>query len=301
MHTKEELEELYGEDEASALWTYVGNKVQGGRNNSKGNVFENHFAVYKLASLMHTETNQDTVLLSSQVKAFIDDLVIEKTVDKTNEYYQIKDVASLGWNDPAHPLSKDVSIQHDLCTSSGIQPQIEIVVSKKEVQGRLIDHLPGSLQNKVTITHFPAATSINNQIRNNQPFKTALAQICSLNNPTTDKLDVVGNLLLGVWGGIAPEKVPLKRYIDGCHASNPNFFKGAGTKLSDKLAAIFANIRGFNYTLQNGYISWTYEQSDNGVIPHAIGTWQFEQWENDIFQLDPISTFDDIEPYLSKV
>lgn len=34
------------------------------------------------------------------------------------------------------------------------------------------------------------------------------------------------------------------------------------------------------------------------LLPFRVGTKEFEQWENDIFQIHSVNTFDDIEGYL---
>ncbi|WP_315815133.1 hypothetical protein [Paraflavitalea speifideaquila] len=58
-------------------------------------------------------------------------------------------------------------------------------------------------------------------------------------------------------------------------------------------------IPGFKFEVQNSYIVWSYLATDNGTVGLRIGSQEFEQWENDIFQLAPIQTFEDLEPYLS--
>lgn len=298
MHTKDELINLYSKDKGESLWKYVQNKHNGGRNNSKGNTFENFVAIYKLACLMQNKASLELILISSQVKAFIDDLVIEKMTEKLTEYYQIKDVADLRWNNGDHHLSDDVDIQYALCAQLGQNAHVEIVVSLAEVQQQLQNNLPANIQHKVTVTHFEGANSINNLIRTNSEFRKALEGICSLKNPSIDKLDLIGSLLLGAWASITPDRIPLKQYIDRCVAINPNFLKGGNAQLSDKLSGILSGIPGFKFEVQNSYLVWSYLSTDNGTLGLKIGSQEFEQWENDIFQLASIQTFEDIEPYL---
>ncbi|WP_315815132.1 hypothetical protein [Paraflavitalea speifideaquila] len=238
MHTKDELIKLYEKDRGEYLWKYVQNKHAGGRNNGKGSIFENFVAIYKLAYLMQVKADPELTFISSQVKAFIDDLVIEKMAEKLTEYYQIKDVANLRWNNGDHHLSDDVDVQYALCAQLGHKAHLEIVVSLADVQQQLKNNLPVNIQRKVTVTHFEGANSINNLIRTNSEFRKALEGICALKNPSIDKLDLIGSLLLGAWAGVVPDRVPLKQYIDRCVSINPNFFKGGNAQLSDKLSGI---------------------------------------------------------------
>src|SRR6059058_5843084 len=130
MILKEQLERLYG-DRGTAYFTYLNNKNRGGLNNSKGNTFENQFAVYKIATAFNEKAAEQATLFSSQVLCFIDDLVIEKEDKNEVEHYQLKDVQSLIWLDNPHPLKDDFRMQHEVCSANGITATLQLVVSRK--------------------------------------------------------------------------------------------------------------------------------------------------------------------------
>lgn len=298
MLTEQQLVDLYGNTEGRKLWEYVTNKNTGGRNNAKGNRYENHLAIFKLAELMSSNAHREKTLISSQIKSFIDDLIIDRTDMKEIEYYQIKDVQQLSWSSGAHSLVDDVKIQHGICMKNGNKPHVVIVVSSEDLKKKMVDEVPADIKEMAKVLHFANATSINNLVRINKEFKASLERVCSLRNPGTDKLDVVGSVLLGVWGSIEPERVPLKDYIEKCFNVNPNYFRGADARISERLFDILSSIKDFQQKVQNSYIVWRYRESDSGVLSHRIGTREYEQWENDIFQLTDVKSFEDIEALL---
>ena len=87
MYTEKLLPRKFGETRGKSLWEYLNNKNTGGRNNEKGARFENHVAIFKMALLMSEITDPNKTLISSQVKTFIDDLVIENR--KMAQYFTI--------------------------------------------------------------------------------------------------------------------------------------------------------------------------------------------------------------------
>ena len=73
------------------------NQSKGGQNNAKGNRYEQFFAVYKLAKF-YKYTKSDELEISSQEKAFVDDLVILNRSTNTKYSYQLKDSTRVYWN-----------------------------------------------------------------------------------------------------------------------------------------------------------------------------------------------------------
>ena len=76
---------------------YLSHKLKGGANNEKGNRFENHFAIFKITEYLNSYSESKAqVVFSSQVEAFVDDLLI--ILEEGNkEFYQIKNSKSLKW------------------------------------------------------------------------------------------------------------------------------------------------------------------------------------------------------------
>ena len=77
---------------------YLKNKHKGGKNNSKGAIYESYYATYQIVSFMNQYITQlSNVHLTTQLHdAFVDDLFIEEpNAHKT--YHQLKDVKDLTW------------------------------------------------------------------------------------------------------------------------------------------------------------------------------------------------------------
>ena len=123
--------------------------------------------------------------------------------------------------------------------------------------------------------------------------------MCAISNPSSDKLDALGSIILGAWDGTDKTKISLGTLLDNCYGQNPNYIKGFGGRLSEHLKQILDAINGFSYKIENGYIIWTYNTTDTGTLSYPIGTKEFMQWENDILNLGSINDFELIEPYLS--
>jgi hypothetical protein len=85
--------------------------------------------------------------------------------------------------------------------------------------------------------------------------------------------------------------------LDRSQAQNPNFIRGFGTEVSKKLSEILKSIIGFSYTIECGYLNWRFNDTDEGILKYCIGSFKYEQWENDVFNT-VIKTFEDLEPLL---
>jgi hypothetical protein len=91
----------------------------------------------------------------------------------------------------------------------------------------------------------------------------------------------------------------LKELLDKSYSQNPHYIKGHSTRISSKLEDILAKINGFSYSIEGGFLRWSYWNTDEGVLQFPIGSVEFEQWENDIFNAT-INTFEDLEPFLAS-
>src|SRR5258708_33203067 len=298
MITLEQLIDVFGTD-GNKLFEYLKNKNKGGVNNSKGNIFENFFTVYQIAKFFNSKANPNDVLFSSQVICFIDHLVIEEIEGKNDRHYQIKDVLALGWNSGDHHIKDDFKKQKELSMKLGINPSLILVVSNKEVHDSLVASMPDEIVDFVKVIHFETASSLNNLIRKNSFIKDELIQMCALVKPSTDKLETLGAILLGSWDSTDKSKVSLKELLSRSYAQNPHFIKGFSTEISQKLSDILKSLERFSYKVENGFLNWDFNETDNGVLEYRIGSMEFEQWENDIFNAT-IKSFEDLEPFLAS-
>jgi hypothetical protein len=299
MITLEVLKKAFGEDEGAKLLKYLQNKNKGGRNNAKGNSFENFYSVYQIARYFNDNLDHDKILFSSQTYTFVDDLLIEKIADKNETYFQIKDVVNLNWLEGEHPLKNDFIYQYKISTNSGVNVKFKMVVSDKSVYENLRSKLPIEIKDFVEVVHFETASSLNNLIRKNLLMKEELTKMCALYNPSTDKLETLATILLGAWDASDKSQIQLKEILNKSHTQNPNYIKGHSNKLSHKLSNILNSISGFSYEVENGFLKWKFNKTDEGVLEHRIGSMEFEQWENDIFNKE-IKTFEDLESSLSS-
>lgn len=299
MITLELLIKEFGEDEGKKLLKYLQNKHKGGRNNQKGNTFENFFSVYIIAKSFNDKLDNEHTLFSSQSYAFVDDLLIEHIKDKIETYYQIKDVTSLSWFNGEHPLKDDFIYQFKISSKSEINAKFKLVVSNKGIYDDLVSKLPSEIKGFAEVIHFETASSLNNLIRKNPLMKAELSNMCALNNPSTDKLETLATILLGAWDASEKSKVQFREILNRSQSQNPNFIKGYNNILSHKLSNILNSISHFSYEVENGFLKWKFKNTDEGVLEYKIGSIEFEQWENDVFNKE-IKTFEDLESFLSS-
>jgi hypothetical protein len=300
------LKNLYPDERAQVLYKYLKNKNKGGTNNSKGNTFENYYTVYQIAKQYENKSNERHTLFSSQVLAFVDDLVItfnkpnkkHHRVKKSVTFFQIKDTISLSWTTGAHPLFEDFDIQHKITRGKKKGVRLYLVVSKDVVKENLDLDIPKSIENFTKIIHFPTANSISSLIHGNIAFKKVLIDVCAISNPSHDKLEALATIILGVWDASSKNKVSLESILSSCHNLNPNYIKGFSNRISAQLARILNSIEGFNYKIENGYVSWTFRNTDKGIVSYKIGSSEFLQFESDITNLEGEILFESIESYL---
>ncbi len=131
MSNREKLKLALGTDEGEKQFKYLSNKHRGGKANAKGNSFENHFAVHQIAKYLNKEADHNDTTFSTQIEAFVDDFLIRHSTDDYECYHQLKDVERLSWTSGEHPIKDDFLLQYALSQTSGIQPALKLVVSKK--------------------------------------------------------------------------------------------------------------------------------------------------------------------------
>jgi hypothetical protein len=301
MATLAKLESLYGTPKAEQLLSYLKSKHQGGINNSKGNTFENFFAIYKIALLAKKNVKDKDNLISSQVSCFVDDLAIEMLAVPSADYFQIKDVATLSWDSGhTYTIKDDFELQLALGKSEGIDTRCIMVVSKKSVYDSLKKETPEAIKGKTDIIHFNTAASINQLIQVNKDFKDAISDICAINSPSIDKMETVATIILGVWDASDKTKATIEQLLKKCYSINPNYIAGFESSLPSNVESIFQRIDGLSFKVENSYLVWNYKSTDTGVLPFPIGSKEFLQWENDLSTADlGIQTFEDLEHFLS--
>lgn len=224
-------------------------------------------------------------------------MVIENSTSNKIEHFQIKDIATLGWKTGNHPLKDDFKNQNLVCDIS-VQSELTLVVSKKDLYTNLKATIPKEIEKFVSVIHFETSISMARLLNINTQIKGEILKMCAIKNPSTYILETIGVSILGVWDGTSKSHVSLKEILQQCNANSPNYIKGFINQISSELRTILSSITGFSFQIQNGYIKWAFNNTDEGILQYIIGSQEFIQWENDI-RNSTFSSFNDIEPYLS--
>lgn len=107
---------------------YLKNKHKGGKNNSKGAIYESYYATYQIVSFMNQYITQlSNVHLTTQLHdAFVDDLFIEEpNAHKT--YHQLKDVKDLTWE--TSKLKYDFKRQTEISSERNEKFKLKLIYS----------------------------------------------------------------------------------------------------------------------------------------------------------------------------
>jgi len=196
-------------------------------------------------------------------------------------------------------VKEDFISQREIYLSIGIDPYLCLVVSNKDVYDHLVSSIDESIRSFVKVVNFETATSLSNMIRNNASIRDELIKMCALKNPSADKLNTLGAILLGAWDSTDKRAISLKDLLDIGYSQNPHYIKGFSAKISGKLEGIFNSVDGLSYELEAGFLKWRFKNTDEGVLQYRIGSVEFEQWENDVFNAE-IKTFEDLELFLAS-
>jgi hypothetical protein len=298
MVTLMQLEASFGKDGAT-LHEYLNNKHRGGINNTKGNVFENFFAVYKIASWWEKAISPDEIIFSAQVVSFIDDLVIEKTsVPVKKMHYQVKDVQTITWLQGIHSLLNDFTYQHQIYEASGENCELNMVVSRLSLKEELEKNISASISSFTNVIFFSTDNSVSSLLKTNAKFKEKIKSICAISNPHLDTLEATAAILIGAWDSTTKFQISLRQIQDICYRISPNYLKGYSGGISPALATVFAGIEGFFFEMENGYFKWSYNDTDHGILIFPQGTQEYAQWENNMLQLGNVNRFEQLESFL---
>lgn len=292
MITQAQLQNVSPAD-AAALWQYLQNKNKGGLNNSKGNTFENFYSVFKIAESHNKKDDWANTLFSSQQMDFVDDLRINRVNPISTDYFQIKDIAALTWTAKNNQLDIDFFVQFELCRIAGMPATTSIVVSTTAVGQELTDGMPVRCTAFSHVIVFSTAKSVQALLKSNKPFLDEIVKMCAFSS--TDKLEALATVLLGVWDGTDKNNISLQDIIDRCFAINPHFIKGLQNQVSQQVENILTSINGFTFQVRDGYIVWTYQGTDKGNFPYPIGSIKYVEWEDRFIANGPYHTFEDIE------
>lgn len=281
---------------------YLKQKAIGGSVNQRGNDYEICYAIYSIMLLANRLPVQaHLVTLSTQVLGFVDDLYIRNLVagEITESYYQLKTSEKLSWGkeSKAGSLRFDFIKQKKRLSRRKVNFQLVLVVAQPRVYASLKNHQPKPLIKRCSIESFPWAGSINQQIISVSSFRKMAESLCAFTD--IDKLASLVSHFVGAWIMIDKKNVSLEEILQLVRSRGTAFLKSSlHHPLRPDVKAILDTIAGFDYQIVNGYFAWHFSTTDQGFIPHALGSVEFRNIEDEIVKKRP-TTFADIETLIS--
>lgn len=266
---------------------------RGAANNSKGNNHESFFATYKLAK-SYIENPEDDVEISSQDKAFVDDLVIFNLTKNSKYNYQLKDSKKVYWykSKGITPYFKD---QYKLdkefyCVDLA---KTILVLAQKEVYKLRNADIPKVIGSHTECMLFKNSDSANKMLLENDDFKNVISQFCAYPNES-DKLEVTLQSLLGAWITHNKNVKKVSDLVDlAIKAANPDFFIDTNKtvyRLDSELVKVLDNIDGLSYTIVNGYLNYEVK-SFSGSVRTKVGSPEFDKLCETIVKESPKDAF----------
>lgn len=222
MYKIEQIRKLFDEE----VLSYLTNKNRGGTNSTKGNTYENFFAVYQLAllSTIVIEDNKE-VIFSSQIIAFVDDLIIDCKDNTTLRHYQLKNSPSVTWGEGLKSISDDFKKQYQLNQTISRESEINLVVSSTDLRANLEARLPAAIKNYSQVIYFSYQTSLVKVIEKEATFRQAIEYLCAFDNPAPDKIECVAAVLLGAWVSSDKTNISLMEILKKAQESSPSFIR----------------------------------------------------------------------------
>jgi hypothetical protein len=301
MYPPEIISELFGD----AVLDYVNNKHRGGQNNAKGNSFENYFTLFQIAELAceFFETDE-TVIFSSQILTFLDDLVITLPQRKEVRNHQIKDIEDLSWGKAElRNLADDFEKQHRLNLELEYSTSTcFMVVSRINVHQKLKNAIPESIKSFTQVSHFPSAKSVMELLSNSPRLRERLAFLSAFDEeePDRDKLETIASVLLGAWVSSEQTQASLHELLVKTREASPSYIRSLAKDipLDPLVKKILDNIPDFTYSLTKGFLKWNYlDGLQKGTLPYSQDDQRFESFQR-LLKRDQPTDFDKLEVFL---
>jgi len=282
------LEDFVIENLGAARLANLNNQSKGGDNNSKGNKHETFFATYKLAE-MYVAHPEDDVEISSQEKAFVDDLIIRNFTKNSKQNYQLKDAKAVYWQKSKgiSPYFRDqykIDVEYFKVKDS----KTILVLAQENVYKQRSKDIPNSIEHHTECVLFKNSESANKMLLDNQSFKNAVEKFCAYPKDT-DKLEIVLRNLVGAWTTHNKETRKVSEFISlAKESANPNFFIDSNTNysISSELRLILDNIDELSYTIKNGYLNYDIK-SLSGIVRFKVNTPDFDELSKAIIEKEP--------------
>ncbi|NJM00536.1 MAG: hypothetical protein HC924_17965 [Synechococcaceae cyanobacterium SM2_3_2] len=281
--------------------TYLKNKHRGGGNNQKGNTYENHFAVCRIAQCAQAVVEEGRrFLFWSQVLTFVDDLIIEHQEANLRQHYQLKSGSSQVWGSGLKSISEDFRGQKRLNDSQQFNSELGLVVSTEELKKSLEEGIPVDIQPFSQVIWFHYDSSLSKVIDKEPVLRQGLEYLCAV-KPTKDKIETVAASLLGAWASIDTSSgVTVDEILDMVRKQSPTFIRllGPEPEIDPDVKEILDSIPLFRYQLSKGFFHWEFgEGLEEGILMYSCDRPEFRYFQNRVKERRPTS-FDELQNLL---
>ncbi|KJH69608.1 hypothetical protein [Aliterella atlantica] len=297
MYVLEQLREIFGNE----VVEYLVNKNRGGSSGAKGNTYENFFAVYQIALLSQSviESGKE-IQLSSQILAFVDDLIVDCQDETPLQHYQLKNSKNEAWGQGLKSTSDDFQKQYKLNKTISRESQLVLVVSHPILKNNLESNIPTAIKEYTQVIDFPYDGELVKLIAKEPKFRQAIEYLCAFDNPAPDKIECVATVLLGAWVSSAKSQVSVMDILKKAQNSSPCYIRSFSQELQldSEVTQILGKIPDFQYNLTKGFLHWEFKNGlMEGDLSHSIETPQFRKIQELIKTKRP-TCFEELEDFL---
>lgn len=297
MYTTEQIRKLFNDE----VVQYLANKNRGGANSAKGNTYENFFAVHQLALLSQSAIEDNKKIhFSSQILAFVDDLIINSEDESTLRHYQLKNSLSVTWGEGLKSISDDFKKQYELNQETLRESEISLVVSSTDLRADLEVSLPAAIKNYSRVIHFHYDANLVKVIEKEATFRQSIEYLCAFDKPDPDKIECVATVLLEAWVSSDKSNISIMEVLTKAQGLTPSYIRSFSKewKLDLEVEEILSKIPDFQYNLTKGFFHWEFKDGlEEGTLPYSFDTEQFRKIQEFIKRSKP-TCFEQLEGVL---
>lgn len=238
---------------------YLSHKHAGGLSNAKGNLYEDFYTTFQVASCIANYKSQlDSIVFQTQLEdTFVDDLLI--VCPNKNIYHQIKNVKGLTWNTKPSNRSilYDFENQMKDCIERKESFALKLVYS--EPNSSVGKYIPDSLREYTKAEYFQYQDDLNSIVLANISFLDVLRNISAKGDKSAnDELVIIATVLYGSWKAKGNNKrIALQDIVKGAKEHKHfNLSIFSDKEISDECRKILNRIDGFNYSVKGRMFEW---------------------------------------------
>lgn len=293
MYSDEQIIKCHGQESLE----HLNHKNIGGRNSSRGNRYEDKFALHELAAAaVRYYQNGEVRKFFTQVRAYVDDLIVNEGNFWT--HYQIKDVIKLAWSKGKNSLKDNFQKQVEInkFINNAAITQTNIVVSSKILHKSLECTIPPSLKRNSGVVWFP---NLNVEHYSDLPsIKIGLDVLSSTKKPMpSDRINLL-IYVFGCWCNCkSDEGISMIEFINILRQHKNCYVRLAPYVVDDELKNVLFSIPGFNFDTERGYFNWSFSVTDEGHLQYPCESQKFVEFRERVMNANP-KDFDSLEVFL---